>query len=282
MIRNYIKTAWRSLLRHKTYAAINGTGLTVGIAACPADTVNGYVINEAMVKSLGLSSPQQAIGKSINLWGDKHLDAPIVGVVRDFNVGSFRDAVPPVLMASQKSAYGVLNIKIGQANMQQTLATIENKWNAAFPQSLYEYYFIDEQIARFYKADTQLSRLYQVFAGIAIFISCLGLFGLVSFMAVQRTREVGIRKTLGASVSHIVYLFSKEFTLLVLIAFAISAPIGWYLMNKWLESYTFRIKLGPGIFLLAITLSVAVAWLTVGYKAVKAALVNPVKSLKSE
>ncbi|TSJ41106.1 FtsX-like permease family protein [Mucilaginibacter corticis] len=248
----------------------------------PSDTINGYVVNEAMVKALGLANPQQAIGKFINLWGNMRMDAPIVGVVHDYNVGSFKDAVPPVLMAAKKNAYGVLNIKIQQADMRQTLATIENKWNAAFPQSLYEYHFIDEQMASFYKADNQLSALYQIFAGIAIFISCLGLLGLVSFMTVQRTKEVGIRKTLGASVAHIVYLFSREFTLLVMVAFAISAPIGWYLMNKWLESYTFRIKLGPGIFMLAIVLSVAIAWLTVGYKAVKAALVSPVKSLKSE
>jgi len=247
-----------------------------------SDTVHGYVINETLVKKLGLSSPQQAIGKFIGLWNNKHFDAPIVGVVRDFNVSSFKDAVPPVLMAAQKNAYGVLNIKIGQANIKETLTQVERQYNAAFPDALYEYHFIDEQVARFYKTDNQLSTLYQIFAGIAIFISCLGLFGLVSFMTVQRTKEVGIRKTLGASVAHIVYLFSREFTLLVLVAFAISAPVGWYLMNKWLESYAFRIKLGPGIFLLAIVLSVAIAWLTVGYKAIKAALVNPVKSLKSE
>ena len=247
-----------------------------------SDTVQGYVINETLVKKLGLASPQQAIGKVIGLWNNKHFDAPITGVVRDYNVSSLKDAVPPVLMAAKKSAYGVLNVKIGQSDMKQTLTVIEHQYNVAFPDALYEYHFIDEQVARFYKIDNQLSLLYQVFAGIAVFISCLGLFGLVSFMAVQRTREVGIRKTLGASVGHIVYMFSKEFTLLVLVAFSISAPTGWYLMNKWLESYTFRIKLGPGIFLLAIVLSVAIAWLTVGYKAVKAALVNPVKSLKSE
>ena len=248
----------------------------------PSDTLSGYVVNEAMVKKLGLASPQQAIGQTIGLWNNRHFTGPITGVVRDYNVGSLKDAVPPVLMANQKSLYGTLNIKIAQTDLKATLSGIENKYNAAFPNALYEYHFIDEQVARFYKTDTRLSQLYQVFAGIAIFISCLGLFGLVSFMAVQRTKEVGIRKTLGASVSHIVYLFSKEFTLLVLVAFAISAPIGWYLMNKWLEAYTFRIKLGPGIFLLAIMLSVAIAWLTVGYKALQAALVNPVKSLKSE
>jgi len=108
------------------------------------------------------------------------------------------------------------------------------------------------------------------------------LYGLVSFMAVQRTKEVGIRKTLGASVGHIVYLFSKEFTLLILIAFAISAPIGWYFMNKWLQAFAYKITLGPGIFILAIAASVIIAWLTVGYKAIRAALANPVNSLRSE
>lgn len=246
------------------------------------DTIHGYVINETLVRKLGLTSPQQAIGKYINLWNNKHTSAPVVGVVRDFNAASLKDAIPPLLLSSQKSAYQIVNIKISEANIKQTLAGIESKWNEAFPESLYEYHFIDDKIARFYKTDTQLSQLYKVFAGIAILISCLGLFGLVSFMAAQRTKEVGIRKTLGASVSHIVYLFSKEFTVLILIAFALSAPTGWYLMNKWLESFTFRIKLGPGIFLLSILLSVVIAWLTVGYKAIQAALVNPVKSLKSE
>jgi putative ABC transport system permease protein len=247
-----------------------------------ADTIHGYVINETMVKKLGLTNPQQAIGKSIGLWNNKHYSAPITGVIRDFNVNSLKESIPPVLMASWSGPYQIASIKVQPANLAQTLSSIQSKWNEAFPQSLYEYHFVDDDVARFYKTDTQLSQLYKIFAGIAILISCLGLFGLVSFMAVQRTKEVGIRKTLGASVSHIVYLFSKEFTLLILVAFAISAPTGWYLMNKWLESYTFKIKIGPGIFLLSIAISVVIAWSTVGYKAVRAALVNPVKSLKSE
>ncbi len=247
-----------------------------------ADTIHGYVINETLVKKMGLTSPQQAIGKYITLFNSERASAPVVGVIRDFNTGSLKDAVPPVLMSSLKSTYQLANIKIQPAGLAQSLSLVESKYNEAFPQSFYEYHFIDEQIARFYKTDTQLSQLYKVFTGIAILISCLGLFGLVSFMAVQRTKEVGIRKTLGASVGHIVYLFSKEFTLLILVAFVISAPLGWYLMNKWLQSFAFRIQLGPGVFVSAIALSVFIAWLTVGYKAVKAALVNPVKSLKSE
>jgi ABC-type antimicrobial peptide transport system permease subunit len=203
-------------------------------------------------------------------------------VVKDFNAGSLKNAIPPVLMAPWKSFYSKLNIKIRPVNVSQTLTGIENLWNKTYPDGIYEYQFLDNTIANFYRSEDELSSLYKIFAGIAIFISCLGLYGLVSFMAVQRIKEVGIRKTLGASVGHIVYLFSKEFTLLVVIAFFISAPIGYYFMHKWLQDFTYRITIGPDIFILAIITSVAIAWITVGYKAVKAALDNPVKSLRSE
>lgn len=247
-----------------------------------SDNLRGYVVNEALIKRLGINNPQEVIGKTINLWNDKTLTGEIVGVVKDFNVGSLKEAIPPVLMSSGKGFYQVINIKIQPAGINSTLASVEKIWNSTFPQGLYEYQFLDDKVAEYYKSEDQLSALYKIFAGIAIFISCLGLYGLVSFMAVQRTKEVGIRKTLGASVGHIVYLFSKEFTVLILIAFGISAPAGWYFMNKWLEAYAYKIPLGPGIFILAILASVAIAWLTVGYKAVRAALVNPVKSLRSE
>jgi len=141
---------------------------------------------------------------------------------------------------------------------------------------------LDENIASYYKQEEQLSQLYKIFAGIAIFISCLGLYSLVSFMAVQRTKEVGIRKTLGASVANIVYIFSKEFALLILISFVISAPLGWYLMHQWLQNYAFHIKPGPGVFLAAISISMIIASVSVGYKAIRAALANPVNSLRSE
>jgi ABC-type antimicrobial peptide transport system permease subunit len=185
-------------------------------------------------------------------------------------------------MAAWKGNYQVINIKIEPANLTATLAAVQRLWNNNFPGSLYEYQFLDKKIEGFYKSEDQLSALYKIFAGIAIFISCLGLYGLISFMAVQRTKEVGIRKTLGASVSNIVYLFSKEFTILIVVAFVISAPLGWYFMHQWLQNFTYRIPIGPGIFILAIAVSVIIAWLTVGYKAIGAALANPVKSLRSE
>ncbi len=247
-----------------------------------SDTIHGWVVNETLIHKLGIRDPKDAVGKYIKLWDDKKKNAPIVGVVKDFNVGSLKNPIPPVLMSTWKDVYQKLNIKIQPANVNQTLASVERLWDSTFPDGIYEYQFLDEKIANFYKSEDQLSKLYKIFAGIAIFISCLGLYGLVSFMAVQRTKEVGIRKTLGASVGNIVYLFSKEFTILIIVAFAISAPVGYYFMHKWLQDYTYRIPIGPHIFIIAIAASVAIAWITVGYKAVKAALANPVKSLRSE
>jgi len=141
---------------------------------------------------------------------------------------------------------------------------------------------MDEGIANFYKQDDQLSLLYKIFAGLAIFISCLGLYGLVSFMAVQRTKEMGIRKVLGASIGHIVYLFSKEFTLLILLSFVIAVPVAYFMMNSWLENFAYRITMGVWIFAVAIVVSIVIAWVTVGYKAVRTAMANPVKSLRTE
>ena len=144
------------------------------------------------------------------------------------------------------------------------------------------YKFLDRTIAGFYKQENQLSQLYKIFASIAIFISCLGLYGLVSFMAVQRTKEVGIRKVLGATVGNIVYLLSKEFSLLIIIAFVIAAPIAYYIMKKWLQDYSYRIDLGASVFLFAVIGSIIIAWITVGYRAIKAAMANPVDSLRTE
>jgi ABC-type antimicrobial peptide transport system permease subunit len=175
-----------------------------------------------------------------------------------------------------------MTVKLQPQGVTETLAHIEKAWTEAFPDNVYEHQFLDERIATFYKQEAQLALLYKIFAGIAIFISCLGLYGLVSFMAVQRNKEVSIRKVLGASVQSIVYLFSKEFTLLIVVAFMIAAPVAYYFMHQWLANFTFRIDLSWTIFLLAILASVLIAWLTVGYKALKAGLANPIKSLRTE
>ena len=238
-------------------------------------------MNETLLRKLGVRDPKDAIGKEINFWNGVKV-AKIVGVIRDFNSYSLREPMAPVVLSTWKDVYQTINIKIKGGSEKPVLAYVEKLWNQAFPDYVYEYKFLDETIRNFYKQENQLSQLYKIFAAIAIFISCLGLYGLVSFMAVQRTKEVGIRKVLGASAQNIVYLLSKEFTLLIIIAFVISAPVAYYIMHQWLQNYTYRIPLGVSIFVLAIIGSVVIAWTTVGHRAIKAAMANPVKSLRTE
>jgi ABC-type antimicrobial peptide transport system permease subunit len=247
----------------------------------PADTVNGFVVNEMMVKKLGFKNPEDILGKKINIFDGK-IVAPVVGVVKNFNGSSLKKEMKPIMLGSWKLVYRSINIKIEPQTAKQTLAALEKLWNNTYPDFVYEYQFLDDKIASFYRQENQLSQLYKIFAATAIFISCLGLYGFVSFMAVQRTKEVGIRKVLGASVASIVYLFSKEFTVLIGVAFLIATPVAYFFMNKWLQHYAYRIDIGVGIFLLTILISEIIAWLTVGYQAIKAAVANPVKSLRNE
>ena len=246
-----------------------------------ADTVREFVVNETLLRKLGVRNPQDALGKEINFWNGGKV-AKIVGVIRDFNSYSLREPMAPVVLSTWKDVYQTINIKMKPGAEKPVLAYVEKLWNQAFPDYVYEYKFLDETIRNFYKQENQLSQLYKIFAAIAIFISCLGLYGLVSFMAAQRTKEVGIRKVLGASARNIVYLLSKEFTLLIILAFVISAPVAYYIMHQWLQNYTYRIPLGASIFVLAIISSVIIAWITVGHRAIKAALANPVNSLRTE
>ena len=246
-----------------------------------SDTLREFVVNETLVKKLGFSKPQDIIGKELNFWDGKKV-APVVGVIKDFHAASLRDPIPPMVMGALKDVYHTLSVKIQPQRVTETLSFIEKAWTRAFPESVYAHQFLDERIASFYKQETQLSKLYQIFAGIAIFISCLGLYGLVSFMAVQRNKEVGIRKVLGASIQGIVYLFSKEFTVLIALAFLIAAPVAYYFMHQWLANFTYRIPLSWTLFAAAGLSSVLIAWIAVGYKAIKAALANPVKSLRTE
>ncbi|AHF14713.1 ABC transporter permease [Niabella soli] len=247
----------------------------------PADTVNGFVVNELLAKKSGFKNPADIIGKKISFWNGK-IDAPVVGVVKDFNGYSLKEEMKPMVLGSNKMFYRLINIKIQPQQAKQTLAAIESIWSKTYPDFVYEYQFLDEKIAGFYQQENQLSKLFQLFAGIAIFISCLGLYGFVAFMAVQRTKEVGIRKVLGASGSSILYLFSKEFTLLIGVAFLIASPIAYYLMHWWLQHFAYKVHLGIGLFLLTILIAEIIAWLTVGYQTIKASVANPVKALRTE
>jgi ABC-type antimicrobial peptide transport system permease subunit len=181
-----------------------------------------------------------------------------------------------------RSEYNQAGIKLSVANIRGALKSIEALWNRTFPEFVFEYEFLDSKIDNFYKEENKLSQIYKLFASVAIFLSCLGLFGLASFMAIRRVREVGIRKVLGATSSSIVYLFSKEFLILVGLAFLIASPIAWFFMNKWLQDYVYRINVSWWLFAVGGLLSLVIALLTVSTKAIQAAWANPVKSLRTE
>jgi len=246
-----------------------------------SDTVGEFVVNETLLKKLGILDPQDALGKEVNFFDGTKVGS-IVGVIKDFNANSLHQPMAPVVLSTWKEAYQTANIKIKAGAEKTVLPYIEKLWNGTFPDYVYDYKFLDASIATFYKQEDELSQLYKIFAAIAIFISCLGLYGLVSFMAAQRTKEVGIRKVLGATAKNIVYLLSKEFTLLIIIAFAVSGPIAYYFMSQWLDNYTYRIHLGAFVFIIAIISSVVIAWITVAQQAIRAAIANPVKSLRTE
>jgi predicted permease len=245
-----------------------------------SDTIKDVVVNETMVAKLLVKNPADIIGKEMrtgrNSW------KTIVGVVKDFKTNSLREDIKPLMISTRQNRYGCTNIKLKTSNLAQIRESIQRSWDKFYPQYAYDSYFMDESIDGFYQQENQLSLLYKIFSVIAILISCLGLYGLVSFMAVQRRKEIGVRKVLGASVAHVVYLFSKEFTVLILIGFAIAAPLAWYVMDQWLGDFKYRISISIWIFGLAILVSIVIAWITVGYKSLRAALVNPVKSLRSE
>lgn len=257
-----------------------GLQLVAGRVYNASDTTTEYVINETLAKRLGLKSPADAVGKDLQMGGGQWF--PVVGVVKDFRVNSLREEMKPLTIAARKDFYYTVAIKLRTQQLQKTTAAIQEVWEKTFPEYAFTSHFSDETVERFYRQENQLALLYKIFAGIAIFISCLGLYGLVSYMAVQKTKEVGIRKVLGASMGNIVVLFSREFTILIAVAFVIAVPVGWYVMQGWLQNFAYRIDIGVGVFMLAILASLLIAWITVGYKAIRAALTNPVKALRTE
>ncbi len=262
------------------YTTLFRIPIVAGRIPYQTDTINELLVNETLVRKLGFSNDKDILGKTLSFYGN--IKCPVVGVMHDFSSKSLKEAVAPFVLATNIHAYNYIGLRLNAASMVSTLPQMEKAFTHIYPTYMYTVDFLDERIAHFYTAETMASTLFKIAAFLAIFISCLGLYGLVSFMAAQKTKEVGIRKVLGASVQSIVYLFSKEFTLLIGIAFLIAAPLGYFLMYQWLSGFYYHIQIGWLVFILAILISVIIAWLTVGYKAIKAAVANPVKSLRTE
>ncbi|MEZ4885292.1 MAG: ABC transporter permease [Chitinophagales bacterium] len=239
----------------------------------------GVVVNEELVKKMGFESNEAILGEELFFNGFK---MPIIGVLQNFHNRSLQMEIIPAVFFKGNIFIGTAGVKMKTRNPQQTIADIKNTYTSMFPNQLFEYQFLDERLGQAYESEAKLQQLFRIFAFIAIFIACLGLVGLVSFMAAQKTKEIGVRKVLGATVGNIVLLFSKEFTKLVLIAFVIASPLAYYAMGQWLQNFAYSIDMGISIFLIAIAFSLAVAWLSVGYQAIAAAVANPVKALRAE
>ncbi|HWB94751.1 MAG TPA: FtsX-like permease family protein [Puia sp.] len=265
----------------ENYLSTYGLKLVAGRNLTPNDSIREFLVNETLVKKLGFSNPQDVLNREINMW-DGWAKGPIVGVVKDYHPASLKDSLAPLFMLYRKPRFNAAGIKLTGVDISGTMKAIEKLWSSVYPDYVFEYEFLDKKIESFYKEEAKLSLFYRVFASIAIFLSCLGLYGLASFMAAQRLKEVGIRKVLGATVANIIYLFSREFVWLIAIAFVISAPIAWYFVHHWLQQYVFRLPISGWIFVSGGAAALLIALATVSFQAWKAAARNPIRALRSE
>ena len=262
------------------YIPTFGLELIAGRNIFPDSSARECIVNEMMMHKLNMKSPQKLVGRQVTFNGNNQ--ATIVGVVRNFHMHSLHADIAPVLITPFKKFYQHFAIKLNIGQMNNTIPVVEKMWTARFPDKLFTYQFFDKQIAEFYEADEANLQMVGVFSIIAIFIGCLGLYGLISFMVMQKTKEIGIRKVLGSSIGEILWIFGKEFAVLILVAFCLAAPFAWWLMEKYLEEFKFHIALGPWMYVGAVVLTVVVAGVTVSFQSVKAALINPVRSLRME
>ena len=244
-----------------------------------ADTTYEAVVNETLLQKLNMNDPRQAIGKHIvlNTW-----NTTIIGVVQDFQSESRHKKRRPCALLYRSRNFYTACIKLQPSDIRQTISSIDKSYSTLFPDNLFEYQFLDDRIASMYKQEEKEYVAFKLFSFIAILIGCLGLYGLVAFAAAQRTKEVGIRKVLGASLGNILYLFSKEFVLLILVAFVIASPVAYFFMHSWLNSFAYQVNIGITIFVIALAATFFIAACTIAFQAIKAAIANPVKSLRTE
>ena len=274
---DYIKTLGLQIIAGRDFSKAMGT-----------DKDHAWIINETAVKQLGFDSPQKALGQTLSWhpWDASNPDSlktgQVIGVVKDFNYKSLYDKVETAVLQIFPGAAWKVAVKINTANAGNTITYIKNVWNKFTPDYPIEYKFLDENFGQMYNAEDKLKSLLWIFTSIAIFVGCLGLFGLASYTAERRKKEIGIRKTLGASTQGVVFLLSKDFFKLVVISLLIASPIAWYFMNKWLQDFAYRVNIGWWVFALAAAAVLSIALITVSLQAIKAAIANPVKSLRTE
>jgi putative ABC transport system permease protein len=261
------------------FIALYDIKVIAGSTLTDADTITGLVVNRKFAEVAGFDNPEDIVGKRVKIWRTMQ---PVVGVVENFHTTSLRHNIEATALMNRLQNYRTLSIRINPEAFQATLPEVRKLWEEAYPNHIFDYSFLDENIRNFYRGDQRTSTLITIFTSLAIFIGCLGLFGLTAFMANQKTKEIGIRKVLGASVESIMFMFSKEFVKLILMGFVLAAPVAWLAMNEWLSEFAYRINLGAWIFVSGIGITLIIALVTVGYRSLRAAMSNPVKSLRYE
>jgi len=262
------------------YLSVYDLTLIAGENFTASDTASSVLVNETFLKNLHLKTPEEALGKTISIDGD--IPLPIVGIVKDFHNVSIHQTIDPLCIVNDAQRYYNVGLKISAKTLTSALPKVEKIWKAAFPKDLYSYHFYDKELEDLYKSEINLLWLVNLFAGLTIVIGCLGLLGLVSFMVNQKTKEVGIRKVLGATIAHVLWLFGKQFALLLSLAAVMASPIALLIMTSWLNDFAYRTTIGAGTLILSVLITVVIAGITVSYKTIKAALANPVESLRTE
>ena len=246
----------------------------------PVDSTQSLMVNEAAAHLFGYANSQDIVGKAFDLWGNQ---GTVIGVLQDFNYQSLHNKVEPlVLRFAPVDALGKLSLRLKTTNLSETVSQLALIWNRLVPQRPFLYSFLDESFNKQYQADIRFGQVFSVFSGLAILIACLGLFGLATYSTKKRFKEIGVRKVLGASIGIIVTLLSSDFIKLVLIAIIIASPIAWWAMNKWLQDFAYRVEIQWWVFVVAGVLAIVIALVTVSFQAIKAALANPVDSLRDE
>ena len=241
--------------------------------------LNNVLLNESAVKQLGFTSNNDAVGKTISLF-ERNWD--VIGVINDFHQKSLHYPVEPTILLPSYGTDNPICIKVDTKNLASTINAIKAKYASFFPGNYFDYYFLDDHFNKQYSDDQLFGKVFAIFAGFAIFIACLGLFGLSLFATAQRTKEIGVRKILGASVSAIIVLLSKDFIKLVIVAFVIASPVAWFIMNGWLQNFAYRISISMWVFAWSGLIAIFIALATVSFQAIRAAIANPVKSLRTE
>jgi putative ABC transport system permease protein len=237
------------------------------------------ILNRKAIEVLDLGKPVEAIGKKVRIGRDT---LSVVGVVENYHQEGLKEDFRQTAFHLRKSTRNYYSLKVDAADMGATIAYVRDKYSTLFPDNPFDYFFLDSFFNNQYKREQQFGEVFSFFAGLAIVVACLGLFGLAMFTATQRTKEIGIRKVLGSSVASIFVLLSRDFLFLVLIANVFAIPLTWFLMDQWLSTFAFHIDIGVGVFLLAAILSAFVALITISYQSVSAAFTNPIDALRYE